>query len=271
MIEDGAGTEGNTVQRGFGNVYLNAGFVLDQSIQPAQQGTAARKHDAAVNDIAGKLRRSAFQRVLDGFHNAHQVFVHCLAHFFGADQDIFRQAIHQVTALDLHCGFAMLGVGGVWRAGGADFQFNLLSSAFAHQQVVFALDKAGNALVQRIARTAYAAGCHNAGKADNSHFRRAAADIHNHAAHRFSGRQPGTNGGGHRLFDHRYLTSTGFGGGLAHGAAFHFGHAGRHADDHARPHEQAAAACLADKTLQHSGGDVKVGNHAVFQRAYRQN
>ena len=271
MIEDGAGAESNAVQRGFGNVYLNAGFVLDQSIQPAQQGTAARKHDAAVNDIAGKLRRSAFQRVLDGFHNAHQVFVHCLAHFFRADQDIFRQAIHQVTALDLHCGFAMLGVGGVWRAGGADFQFNLLSSAFAHQQVVFALDKAGNALVQRIARTAYAAGCHNAGKADNSHFRRAAADIHNHAAHRFSGRQPGTNGGSHWLFNHRYLAGTGFGGGLAHGAAFHFGHAGRHADDHARPHEQAATACLADKTLQHGGGDVKVGNHAVFQRAYRQN
>ena len=43
-------------------------------------------------------------------------------------------AIHQVTALDLHCGFAMLGVGGVWRAGGADFQFNLLSSAFAHRK-----------------------------------------------------------------------------------------------------------------------------------------
>ena len=50
---------------------------------------------------------------------------------------------------DSHCGFAMLGVGGVWRAGGADFQFKLLSSAFAHQQVVFALDKAGNADVYK--------------------------------------------------------------------------------------------------------------------------
>ncbi len=58
------------------------------------------------------------------------------------------------------------------------------------------------------------AGCHNAGQADNSHLGRAAADIHNHAAHRFSGRQPGTNGGGHRLLDHRYLAGTGLGGGL---------------------------------------------------------
>ena len=150
------------------------------------------------------------------------------------------------------------------RAGRADLDLDLLGRALAHKQVVFTLDEGDDALVQRVAGAAHAAAGHDARQADDGDLGRAAADVHDHAADGVGGGQPRADGGRHRLFNDCDLPRAGFGGGLAHGAALDFGHAGRHADDHPRPRQKAAAARAADKTLQHGGRDVKVGDDAVF-------
>ena len=135
---------------------IDAGLVLDQRIQPAQQRTAAREHDAPVDDITGQFRRRAFQRVLDGLDDAQQTFTHGVADFLGPDQDILRQAVHEVAAFDLHTGFRVL------RAGRADLDFDLLGRALTHQEVILALDEGNDALIQRVARAAHAAAGHDA-------------------------------------------------------------------------------------------------------------
>ena len=244
---------------------VDAGLVLDQGIQPAQQRTAAREHDAAVDDVAGKFRRGTFKRILDGIHDAQQAFAHRLAHFLGPDKDVFGQAVHKVAALDLHAGL------GVLRAGRADLNFDLLGGALTDQQVVFALDERDDALVQRIARAAHAAAGHDAGQADDRHFRRAAADIHDHAADGIGGGQARADGGSHGFLNDRDLARARFGGGLAYGAALDLRHAGRHANDHPRVGQKAVAAGLADEALQHGGGNIKVCDDAVLQRADRHN
>src|SRR5699024_1935517 len=139
------------------------------------------EHDPPVDDVAGQLGRGAFQRVLDGVHYAQQTFAHGLPHFLRADQDVLGQTVHQVAALDLHAGLGVLG------AGGTDLDLDLLGGAFAHQQVVFALDEGDDACVQGVPGTAHAAAGHDARKADDGHLRRAAADVHDHAAHSLGG------------------------------------------------------------------------------------
>ena len=244
---------------------INAGLVLDQGIQPAQQCTAARKHDAAVDDVAGQLGRGAFQRILDGLHDAQQTFAHCIADLLRPNQNILGQAVHEVAALDLHAGL------GVLRAGGADFDLDLLGRALTHQQVVFALDECDDALVKRIARTADAAAGHNARQADNSHLRRAAADVNDHAADCIGGGQAAADGGSHRFLNDRDLPRARLSGCLTHGAALDLGNAGRHADNDPGPGQQSAAAGLTDKALQHGGRNVKVGDDAVLERAHSHN
>ena len=239
-------------------MHIDAGLVLDEGIQPAQQRTTARKHNAAVDDVAGKFRRGALQRILDGVHDAQQAFAHGLTHFLRPDEDVLGQAIHQVAALDLHAGFGVLG------AGGADLDLDLLGGALAHQQVVLALDEGDDALVQRVARTADAAAGHDARQADDSHLGRAAADVHDHAADGIGGGQARTDGGSHRLLDHRDLARARLGGSLAHSAALDLGNAGGHADDHPRVGQNTVAAGLADETLQHGSGNIKVRDDAVL-------
>ena len=242
---------------------LDARLVLDEGIQPAKQRTAAGKHDAAVNDVAGQLGRGAFQRVLDGLDDAQQAVVHGVADLLGADQNVLRQAVHKVAAFDFHAGL------GVLRAGRANLDLDLLCRALTDQQVVFALDESDDALVQRVARASHAAAGDDARQADDSDLRRAAANVHDHTADGVGGGQTAADGGGHRLFDDRDLACARLGCSLAHGAALDLGHTGGHADDDPGASQNAVAAGLADEALQHGRGNVKIRNNAVLKGAHR--
>ena len=178
------------------------------------------------------------------------------------DDDVLGQAVHEVTALDLHGHF------GVQRIGGADLDLDLLCGALTDQQVVLALDEGDDGLIEHITCHAHAAGGHDAAQRDHSDLSRSAADIHDHAAGRLADGQARTDGCCHGFLNDGHLTGTGLQGSFAHSAALHLGNAGRDADDHAGAGEHAVAACLLEEIFQHVGGDVKVSDHAILQRTH---
>src|SRR6201999_464793 len=105
------------------------------------------------------------------------------------------------------------------------------------------------------------------GQGDDGHFRRAAADVDDHAGGRFGDGQAGADRGGHGLFDEEDAASAGALGGVEHGALFDGGDAGGDGDDDARADEVLAAVNAADEVAEHRLGDLEVGDHAVLERA----
>ena len=179
------------------------------------------------------------------------------------DDDILGQAVHQIAALDLH---GHLGVHGV---GGTDLDLDLLRGTLTDEQVVLPLDERDDGLVEHITGHPDAAGSHDAAQRDHGDLRRAAADVHDHAAGGLADGQARTDGSSHGLLDDRHLTGAGLQSGLTHSAALHLGDARRDADDHAGAGEHAVAAGFFEEGLQHIGGDVEVGDDAVLQGADR--
>src|SRR6266446_8899416 len=49
-------------KRIFRNVHRQARLFTQQAIEPAQERAAAREHQAAIDQIGGKLRRTTFER-----------------------------------------------------------------------------------------------------------------------------------------------------------------------------------------------------------------
>jgi hypothetical protein len=107
-----------------------------------------------------------------------------------------------------------------------------------------------------------------AAQGDDRDLGRAAADIHNHVAHRVGHRQAGPDGRSHGLINDLALVGAGLAGGVFHGAALDFGDARRHPHDHARVRKPALRLDLADEMPQHGLGDVEVGDDAVAQGAH---
>ena len=97
---------------------------------------------------------------------------------------------------------------------------------------------------------------------------RAAADIDDHVARRILHRKTDPDRRRHRFFDQINFARTGVRGGFADGAFFHFGNAGRHRDDHARPRAHAAAVHFGDEMPQHRLGHFEIRDDAIFQRPH---
>ena len=148
--------------------------------------------------------------------------------------------------------------------GGADADLDVLGGAFPHHQVVHLFQVAADGIAEFIARHPHRLGNHRALEAEHRHFGGAAADVHDHRAHRLSNRQASADGGGHRFIHQVHLpgaTETG----LPHGPAFHPGHTAGDADHQPGRHHAAAFIALADEVLDHLFGGIEIGNHAVPQ------
>ena len=78
--------------------------------------------------------------------------------------------------------------------------------------------------------------------------------------------QPGADRGGHRLLDDVDPAGAGLVAGLLDRALLDGGDPARHADDHPRLGEVAAAVHLLDEEPQHLLGRLEVGDHAVLER-----
>ena len=74
----------------------------------------------------------------------------------------------------------------------------------------------------------------DAAERDHGDLRRAAADVHDHAAVRLHDRQAGADRGRHRLFDQVGRAGAGVERGVVHGALLDLGDAAGDADDDAR-------------------------------------
>ena len=177
------------------------------------------------------------------------------------DDDVLGQAVHQVTALDLH---GHLGVHGVGRA---DLDLDLLGGTLTDEQVILALDESDDGLIEHITGHPDAAGGHDAAQRDDSDLSGAAADVHDHAAGGLADGQARADGSSHGLLDDGDLTGTGLEGRLTHSAALHLGHARGDADDHAGAGEHAVAAGLFQEVLQHICRDIEIGDDTILQGA----
>ena len=126
---------------------------------------------------------------------------------------------------------------------------------------------AQDGFVHLVAAHAHGAGVHDAGQGDDGHFRGAAADVHHHVGGRLLDGEVGADGRGHGLFDEIDLTGAGAEGGFLHGALFHLGDAGGHADHDARAHEAALVVHLGDEVAEHGFRHLEVGDDAVLHGA----
>ena len=82
--------------------------------------------------------------------------------------------------------------------------------------------------------------------------------------------QPGADRRRHRLLDQAGPAGAGVEGGVADGALLDLGHAGRDAEQHPRPRDQADPVVhLVHEVLDHLLGDVEVADDAVAERADR--
>src|SRR5690606_6533546 len=151
--------------------------------------------------------------------------------------------------------------------GRANADFDSFGHPLADEQVILVARVGNNILVHLVAGHANGAANDNASHGENGDLRRAAADVHNHAAARFDDWQPGANSCSHWLLDEISLARTGRDGGVVDGALLDLGYATGHADDHAgaRKGHQHLLVSLADEIFQHRLGDLKLGDHAVAQ------
>mgnify|MGYP006996845083 CR=1 FL=1 len=175
----------------------------------------------------------------------------------------FGRPSTRLRPFDFHAGL------GVLRAGRANLDLDLLCRALTDQQVVFALDESDDALVQRVARASHAAAGDDARQADDSDLRRAAANVHDHAADASVVGRPlpmaaaiGSS-----------MTVTWRAPALA--AAWRTARRSTSVTPEGTQmttrgaSQNAVAAGLADEALQHGRGNVKIRNNAVLEGAHR--
>src|SRR5467141_3475190 len=237
------------------------GFLTEERIQVLEQRAAAREHDAAVCDVARQLGRGALQRHLHRLDDGVDRLGERVADLVRAHRERARHAGDEISPLDVHGEYF------VARVGVADAHLDQLGGTLADQQVVLALDVLDDRFIHLVAAHADALGVHDARERDHCDVAGPAADVHDHVSGRLGDRQPGADRRGHRLLDQVDLARSGALRGLAHGAALHFGDAGRDPDDDAWLHQGGPVVRRADEVAQHRGGDLEVGDHPVLHGA----
>ena len=100
-----------TVDRGSSTTVMAGGLLAQQLVEAFEQRAAAGQHDTAVHDVGGQFRGRLFQGDAHGLHDAFHLFGDGFAHFLGGDDDVLRDARHQVAALDLDLLFGIHGIG----------------------------------------------------------------------------------------------------------------------------------------------------------------
>ncbi len=238
---------------------------MEKCIESAQLGSAAGKGDACFENIRGELGGRALEGHLHSLDDGGDGFAQRLADFFGRNLDGAGKAGDKVAAGDGHFLFFRQNIRR------ADSNLDFLGGALADHEVVFALDALADGRVHGVAGDADGLGNDDAAKGDDGDFRRAAADIDDHAAGRLRDGKARTDGGGHGFLGEVYMVGAGLESCFLNRALLHFRDAGGDGDHHAGKHdgekELAARADLADEILEHVLRDLEIGNHAVAHGA----
>ena len=260
IAEHDAGAVGDGAERIVGDGHGQARLVAEQAVDTAEQRAAAGHHEAAVDEVGGKLGRAALQGVAHGIDNGGDGVAEGLADFLRGDVDGFRQTGDGVASLDLH-GKLLLE-----RIGGADLHLDLLGSALADEEIVGPLHVIDDRGVELVTRHADGFGEHDAGEGDDGDLSGAAADVDDHVGGGFIDRQADADRGGHGFLDGEHLAGTRVRGRFLHGALLNLGDARGDGDDDARRHAEGVAVHLADEVPQHRLRDVEVGDDAILHR-----
>ena len=184
---------------------------------------------AVVDDIGGKLGGSLFKRGLNGVNYLGYGVGHCLPYLLGGDINILRQAVHEVSALDIHRALAVI------REGGADLYLDILSGSLTDKEVIFLLDVGDDGLIKIVARNTAGIRRDNAAKRYNSHLGGAAADIDDHAAGRFADGETRADSRRHGLLDKADVVGACALCGVVDSLALNLGDARGDADEHSDP------------------------------------
>ena len=142
-----------------------------------------------------------------------------------------------------------------------------MGRVFANFKAEFFAHIALHGHVHGIAGNAQGFGCGDAAHGNNRNLARAAANIHNHVAHRLFNGQIRAHGRGHRLLDQAHIARAGKPCGINDGPFFHLGDSGGDADDHAWPCYLETGDRPFGKGGNHGAGYIEIGDNAVFKRA----
>ena len=241
-------------------------YLAEGKVELSQKRAAASQHDATIDDIGceigGRGLKRGHHRFADGLHGFGQRF----GDLSLIDLDLFRDAVQEITAADMHrCATAIVG-----HARRADGRLDTFGSAFADEQVLLTAQVADDGLVHAVAADTDRAGVDDVSERKDGNLGGATADIDDHVAGRIGDGHAGADGGGDRLGDQTRATGTGRQDRLADGAFFNGCGAVRHADDDLRLlREWRAFVDLADEMLDHFFCRFKVGNDTLAHRTDR--
>jgi hypothetical protein len=171
-----AGAQGHAQQGLLGHRDRQAGGLAQDSVHVRQHGAAAGEDDALVDDVGGQFGRGVLEADLHRLDDGADRLLQALRDLPLGDDQLLRDTVHQVTALDLH-GAALAVVGCTGRGNGL---LDALSRAFADQQIMVAADVADDRLVHLVAADPDGARIDDAAERQDGNFRRAAADIDHH-------------------------------------------------------------------------------------------
>ena len=146
--------------------------------------------------------------------------------------------------------------------------FDFLGRALTDRQIKVLLNILHNGIVHFITGHPHRMNGYQTTQRDQTNLGGAAADIHDHIADRLHHRQARPDSRRHRFFNQVGFLGTGIQRRLTDRSLLHRGNTGGHTNNNSRPRENRAIFNrLVDKILQHTLCDVKIGNHAVLNRA----
>src|SRR6266702_1543084 len=102
IVEDTAGAPDHARHRIFVQVDREAGLLLEQHVEAADQRPTPGHHDASVYDIARELRRRDFQGAAHGIDDLLNRLLDRLPNLARMHPHDLRDPGHAIPALDLH-------------------------------------------------------------------------------------------------------------------------------------------------------------------------
>src|ERR1041385_4516656 len=264
-VENPPGATYHARHRIFVQVNRQAGLLLQQQIETANQRAAARHHDTAIHDVRRELGRRDLQRAPDRVDNLLNRLLHRLANFARMHAHDLRNAGHEIATLHFHLAlFAD-------RRRGADLNLDLLGGRLADEQVVVLAHELHDRLIELVTAGADRRVGHDARQRNHRDLRRAAADVDDHVPRRRFDREADADRRGHRLRHHVDLFRAGRLRRVTHRALLDFGDPRRDAhDDFRSDAEEMAIDDRLEEEPEHLLGHVEVGDDAVLQRPNRE-
>ena len=264
-LEHAGAAVDDVVERRRADVDRNASLVTQTHVEAAQQRTATGQQDAVVHKIRGKIGRRGVEGVLDGLGHLVERLVERATNLLALDAHGLGQARDHVTAVDLDVELVLE------RHGRTDLDLDVLGRPLADAHVVLLTDIGLYVFCKDVSGNVDTLAADDSSERDASDFGRTASDVDYHVAFRGFDVESGAERGGHRFVDHIHFAAAGVFGRIAHGPDLHVGRAGRDADHHFQRRTEQSSVALDhfDQTAQHDLRGVEIGDHAVFQRAYR--